>query len=83
MRPRLVNRAVLRAAGVLTLAVGHEAAACAVCFGDPHSDMARSAVRAVLFMVAVTGAMLVSIAAVAITWSRRARRLAGEAEDTP
>ncbi|MBL4544108.1 MAG: hypothetical protein JKP97_20465 [Rhodobacteraceae bacterium] len=52
------------------------ARACAVCFGDPDSDMAKGAVSGVAFMFVVTGMMLLSIASIAGVWMVRARRAA-------
>lgn len=67
-------------AGSLLLAWCGEASACAVCFGDPESDLARGAVRGVIFMVGVITMVLAGIGFVAISWSRKARRLAEAGE---
>lgn len=50
--------------------------ACSVCFGDPNSLQSKALGGAVLFLLAVIGGVLVSIAFLAITWSRRAKKLA-------
>jgi len=52
-----------------------QALACAVCFGDPDSDMAKGATAGVMFMVGVTGMMLLGIAGLGLTWIRRSRQL--------
>ncbi len=49
--------------------------ACPICFGDPNSKQVHGARIAVLFLLAVTLAMLSTIACVAHTWARRARQL--------
>jgi len=51
------------------------AQACAVCFGDPNSNMARSALVGVLFLGVVILSVLVTIASMAICWYKRAKRL--------
>lgn len=51
------------------------AQACSVCFGDPNSNMARSALLGVLFLGVVILSVLVTIASMAVCWSKRARRL--------
>lgn len=55
------------------------AAACSVCFGDPDSNMARSAVIGVLFLAAVIVSVLATIASLAVCWSRRAKLLESQA----
>ncbi|HRX84443.1 MAG TPA: hypothetical protein P5572_05425 [Phycisphaerae bacterium] len=60
---------------LLVLVAPQAARACAVCFGDPNSDMAKSAVRGVAFMIGVTVFMLLSIASIAGVWIVRANRL--------
>lgn len=49
--------------------------ACAVCFGDPDSDMAKGASAGVMFMVGVIGTMLLGIAGLGLTWIHRSRQL--------
>jgi len=70
--PAGVRLAVL-AAGCLLAA--NPVMACAVCFGDPDSDMAKSALAGVFFLGAVILGVLVTIASLAVSWSIRARRL--------
>lgn len=49
--------------------------ACAVCFGDPNSPLTKSVVPAVLFLLGVVSLVLIWIAAWAVIWTRRARKL--------
>jgi hypothetical protein len=51
---------------------------CPVCFGDPSSPMTQAAQAGVLFLLGVVVLMLGAIGAIAISWSRRAKRLALE-----
>ncbi len=48
--------------------------ACAVCYGDPESDMAKGAAAGVLVLMGIVVSVLVGIAGVAVFWMRRARR---------
>ncbi len=52
--------------------------ACSVCFGDPNSDLAKGAVRGVLFMIGVVSFVLIGIASIAGVWIVRARRIQQE-----
>ncbi len=49
--------------------------ACAICFGDPNSQMTKGVVAAVLLLVGVVGSVLGGILAVSFTWIARARKL--------
>lgn len=84
MRSRTVVSTVQRlgaiVAGAALLFAPTAARACAVCFGDPNSDMAKGAVRGVAFMIIVTVVMLLSIASIAGMWAVRARRLAASVD---
>lgn len=53
------------------------APACAVCFGDPNSDMIKGVKAGVLLLILVIGGVLGGIVAVAFTWARRAKALEG------
>lgn len=53
-----------------------EAQACAVCFGDPDSDLAKGALAGVVLLGCVIFCVLLGIAGTAFHWSRKARRLA-------
>ncbi len=47
---------------------------CAVCFGDPNSLMVQSTKSGILFLVVLITVVLGTIAAVGLSWSRRAHR---------
>lgn len=49
--------------------------ACAVCFGDPDSDMAKGALAGVWVLVSIIGAVLLSIAGMGLFWIQRSRSL--------
>ena len=49
--------------------------ACAVCFGDPDSDMTQGAKAGILILLGVVGTVLAGIAGMALFWIRRARTL--------
>ncbi len=51
------------------------ASACAVCFGDPDSRMAKGVVAGVLVLVGVIGMVLVGMTAIGVWWVLRSRRL--------
>ncbi len=57
-----------------------QALACAVCFGDPDSSLAKGAVAGVVLLGCVIFCVLLGIAGTAFHWSRKARRL-NETED--
>lgn len=50
--------------------------ACAVCGGDPESNMVKGAEAGVLLMLIATYGLLLGMAAVAAVWFARSRRLA-------
>ena len=52
-----------------------QALACAVCFGDPNSDLAKGAVAGVVLLGSVIFCVLLGIAGTAFHWSRKARRM--------
>jgi hypothetical protein len=58
------------------LAANDVVRACAVCGGDPQSDMVKGALSGVLVMVAITYTLLLGFAAMIVTWFVRARRMA-------
>lgn len=60
---------------MLTLAA-QQAAACAVCFGDPDSDMSKAAVWGVATLFGIVGSVLTGIAGVGLFWHQRSRRMA-------
>ncbi len=47
--------------------------ACAVCFGDPNSDMVKGANAGILILLGVVVTVLGSIVGVTLFWIRRAR----------
>ncbi len=53
-----------------------QAWACASCFGDPDSSMAKGVVAGVLVLVAVVGSVLLGVAGTSLRWMQRGRRLA-------
>ena len=72
------------AAALLVMGIGTERAmACAVCFGDPSSDMAKGAVAGVLTLLGIISFVLVGVAGTGLYWVRRGRRIAAEAEAPP
>ena len=76
-----MNRFSSRFVGVSFLAIAvvvcmtDRAAACAVCFGDPDSPMAKGVVAGVLTLVGVVGFVLIGIACTGLFWVQRSRRL--------
>ena len=50
--------------------------ACAVCFGDPDSRMAKGVVAGVIVLVGVVSVVLLGIAGTGLFWVHRSRRLA-------
>jgi hypothetical protein len=60
-----------------------EALACAVCFGDPDSDLAKGAVAGVVLLGCVIFCVLLGIAGTAVHWSRKARRLELIQDESP
>jgi len=49
--------------------------ACAVCFGDPESDMARGAVAGMIVLASIVGFVLMGIAGTGLYWVHRSRQL--------
>lgn len=76
-----MNRCSSRFVGVSFLVVAvvvcmtDRAAACAVCFGDPDSPMAKGVVAGMLTLFGVVGFVLVGIACTGLSWIQRSRRL--------
>ena len=70
-------RHILRLAlGVLAIhgSLSPPAWACATCFGDPESDMAKGVVVGVALMIGITGLVLTGIAGTSLYWVHRSRR---------
>lgn len=57
------------------LAVADRAMACAVCFGDPNSSMAKGATAGVLVLLGVIGVVLAGFVGTGLFWMQRNRRL--------
>jgi len=55
-----------------------QAFACAVCFGDPNSPMARAALAGAVVLVGVVAAVLTGIGILGFKWMRRESKLAGD-----
>ncbi len=51
------------------------AMACAVCYGDPDSLMAKGAVSGILVLAGVIAAVLTGVAGTGVFWIYRSRRL--------
>ena len=67
---------VISATVVVALALmGSDAVACAACFGDPDSNMAKGVVWGVLVLVGIVGFVLAGVAGVSVFWMQRSRRL--------
>ena len=49
--------------------------ACAVCFGDPESDMAKGAVAGIMVLAGFIGFVLIGVAGTGVYWVHRSRRL--------
>jgi len=50
---------------------------CAVCFGDPNSDMIKGLKTGIILLILVVAGVLGGIASIGITWARRAKALKG------
>lgn len=48
--------------------------ACAVCFGDPNSNLSKGVIAGVLVLLGVVGSVLGGIGAVSLSWFKRARQ---------
>jgi len=73
-----VNGLTARVCLLASLALGaivEPAAACAVCFGDPDSGMARGVVAGVWVLIGVVGFVLTGVAGTGLFWLHRSRVL--------
>ena len=59
--------------GLTALAAPRSLFACAVCFGDPDSAMAKGVVAGVWVLLGVVSFVLVSLAGLGLFWIRRSR----------
>lgn len=82
------NRNWLALTGLLIAAAPRATAACAVCFGDPDSDMVRATKIGMIILGVIVYGILCTFVGIAGFWAFKARRLAAaashsEAESTP
>lgn len=64
---------------VALMSASFDASACAVCYGNPDSDMVKGAKAGVIFLIIMIYAVLMAMAGIAGYWYHRAKKLA-EAE---
>ncbi len=69
-----MRRICVSTAAALGVMLPEIARACAVCYGDPESDMAKGAAAGVLVLMGIVVSVLAGIVGVTIFWVRRARR---------
>ena len=69
-----MRRACVTAATAIVVLFPEMVLACAVCYGNPESDMAKGAAAGVLVLMGIVVSVLVGIVGVTIFWVRRARR---------
>lgn len=62
------------------LVLSNRAWACAVCFGDPESDMVKGVAAGVWVMGGVIGFVLTGMAGTSLYWIQRSRRQPGGRE---
>lgn len=77
-----MRRACIAAAAAIGVMFPEVARACAVCYGDPESDMAKGAAAGVMVLMGIIGSVLVGIVGVTIFWVRRARRFGNARDDS-
>lgn len=75
---RIIDRRFVGPASLLVAfsAEANRAVACAVCYGDPESPLAKGATAGVLFLMGVVGVVLVTIAGTGMYWMHRSRQIA-------
>jgi len=70
------TRVAVYATAMLALALmGPDAVACATCFGNPDSNMAKGVVWGVVVLAGIVGFVLAGMAGVGVFWMQRSRRL--------
>ncbi|MCE2438479.1 MAG: hypothetical protein J4F39_03520 [Candidatus Latescibacteria bacterium] len=69
-----MRRVCIGAAAAIGVLLPDMVRACAVCYGDPESDMAKGAAAGVLVLMGIVVSVLGGIVGVTIFWVRRARR---------
>lgn len=72
----------LTALVILLILCPSTAEACTVCFGNPDSPATKAAKLGILFLLAVTVAVLGGFGTVFLKWRKRARELAQAAGET-
>ncbi|MEM7232174.1 MAG: hypothetical protein AAF517_08375 [Planctomycetota bacterium] len=73
---RSLGRFLAAAVTVVALLVGRSLEACSVCFGDPESPTTIGANLAIIFLLVVTGAVLVGFASFIVYLKRREQNFA-------
>ncbi len=69
---RWVGRALVVLVSLISVT---DVRACAVCFGDPDSPMAKGVVAGVFVLVGVVSVVLAGLVGTSLFWVRRGRRL--------
>ena len=69
------GRLAVGLAGVAVLAASADVLACATCFGNPDSPMAKGALAGVIVLFGFISFVLVGVAGVSVFWFHRSRRL--------
>ena len=69
-----MRRTCVAAAVVAAVMLPEMVRACAVCYGNPESDMAKGAAAGVLVLLGIIVFVLAGIAGVTVFWMGRARR---------
>jgi hypothetical protein len=80
MKRRPTTGIVLPAA-MLSLAPAGLAHACATCFGDPESNIAKGAASGVMVMAVILYGVMMCMAGTTFLWWRRSRRMDRGAAD--
>lgn len=60
---------------LVCLSTARPAWACAVCFGDPNSDMVKGANAGIIVMLVIVYTLLLGMAGIAGFWAFKARRI--------
>lgn len=57
--------------------------ACAVCFGDPESDMAKGAIAGIMVLTGFIGFVLLGVTGTGLYWIHRSRQLSSNQKILP
>ncbi len=68
-------------AACLTLALPQLAHACATCFGDPESNIAKGAASGVMVLALILYGLMMCMAGTTFLWWRRSRQIERRAAD--